>query len=79
MPELFRFYHEQIGIGIEDCLKTFNWGVGYYIFLPQQDAERVVALGESVGYELTVLGVVEEGERQVIFGPANIILNPPGE
>src|SRR3989344_1216447 len=27
VPELFRYYHEQLGIPLQDCLKTFNWGV----------------------------------------------------
>src|SRR3989344_881664 len=79
VPELFRYYHEQIGIPIEDCLKTFNWGVGYYLFVPQSDVDRAIEIGTSAGYKLSVLGIVEEGERQVIFEPARIILNPPGE
>ncbi|PJO95456.1 hypothetical protein CVB87_24120, partial [Salmonella enterica subsp. enterica serovar Enteritidis] len=64
---------------IEDCLKTFNWGVGYYVFVPQSEVDRALAVGRAAGYQLTVLGIVEEGERQVVFEPARIILNPPGE
>ncbi len=78
VPDIFRFIHER-GVAIEDCLKAFNWGVGYYIFVPQPEAEKVIALGEKAGYQLAILGVVEEGERRVVFEPENIILSPPGE
>lgn len=79
VPELFRYYHEKLGVSITDCLKAFNWGIGYYIFVPHTEADKVIEIGKKAGYELTVLGVVEEGERQVIFEPESIILSPPGE
>jgi phosphoribosylformylglycinamidine cyclo-ligase len=79
VPELFRYFHEQLGVGIEDCLKTFNWGIGYYAFVPHEEAERALLAGKRAGYDLRVVGVVEEGERQVIFEPERVILNPPGE
>jgi phosphoribosylformylglycinamidine cyclo-ligase len=78
VPAVFRFMQE-IGVSLRDCLKTFNWGVGYYIFVAPEEAERVLALGKEVGYELSDIGVVEEGKRQVIFEPEKIILPPPGE
>ncbi|RJR13051.1 hypothetical protein C4585_02640 [Candidatus Parcubacteria bacterium] len=79
VPELFRYFNEELAIPINDCLKTFNWGVGYYIFAPQSEAERILSIGSKAGYELTILGVVEEGERQVIFEPGGTILGAPGE
>lgn len=79
VPELFKFYREHIGLGLEDCLKTFNWGIGYYIFAPASEAEKIISLGTKAGYEMADLGTVEAGERQVIFEPENIILPPPGQ
>lgn len=79
VPELFRYFHEQLGVAIEDCLKTFNWGIGYYVFVPHAEAERAMTAGKRAGYDLRILGVVEEGERQVVYEPARVILNPPGE
>jgi phosphoribosylformylglycinamidine cyclo-ligase len=78
VPELFTFIRET-GISLKDCLKTFNWGIGYYIFTSKAEAEKILKLGNSAGYELSVVGKVEDGERQVIFEPENIILPPPGE
>lgn len=79
VPELFRYFDDDLKVSSQDCLKTFNWGVGYYVFVPQEEAARVVKIGANAGYDMTILGVVEEGERQVIFEPGGTILPPPGE
>jgi phosphoribosylformylglycinamidine cyclo-ligase len=78
VPPLMQFMRSA-GVSLEDCLRTFNWGIGYYIFVPQSEVERVVSLGTSAGYELMEVGRVEEGERKVVFEPENITLAPPGE
>jgi len=79
VPELFRFYREAIGVSLIDCLKTFNWGIGYYIFAPAGEVEQILKIGTKTGYEILDLGIVEEGERKVIFEPENIVLAPPGQ
>jgi len=79
VPELFKFYREEIGISLMDCLKTFNWGVGYYIFAPASKAERILKIGKNTGYELLDLGIVKQGDRKVVFEPENIVLPPPGQ
>jgi phosphoribosylformylglycinamidine cyclo-ligase len=78
VPEFFLYFRE-LGVSLEDCLKTFNWGVGYYIFAPKSGVDRVLSIGKEAGYELAEVGVVEEGKRQVIFEPGKITLPPPGE
>lgn len=78
VPPLFLFMRE-LGISLKDCLKTFNWGVGYYIYLPKSEIGRTLKLGKEAGYKLAEIGIVEEGERKVIFEPENIELLPPGE
>ncbi len=78
VPPLFLYFAEQLGVPLRDCLKTFNWGAGYYVFIPANEAVKVLSLGKSAGYELADVGIVEEGERQVIYEPEKIILNPPG-
>jgi phosphoribosylformylglycinamidine cyclo-ligase len=78
VPEIFQFLRK-IGIQLMDCLKTFNWGIGYYIFLPQKEVSRTIEIGEKAGYRLMHLGRIEKGERKIIFRPENITLLPPGE
>ena len=78
VPLLFSFMRE-LGVTLEDCLKTFNWGIGFYIFVPESEVERTLEIGKAAGYELFELGQIEEGERCVIFEPEGITLPPPGK
>ncbi len=79
VPELFLFMRE-IGVTIEDCLKTFNWGAGYYLFAQQQHVDDILQAAADTGFKAAEVGIVEEGERCTVFGPeGNLILAPPGE
>ena len=79
VPPLFKFFHEQLNVSLENCLKTFNWGVGYYLFAPKKEVAKILKIGKNIGYELADIGIVEKGERKVIFEPGKIILTPPGK
>ncbi len=68
IPPLFRFMLE-IGVSLDDCLTTFNWGIGFYIFVPEKEADRTIKAGKKAGYDLLDLGQVEKGERRVVFEP----------
>ncbi|MEJ0021419.1 MAG: AIR synthase-related protein [Candidatus Doudnabacteria bacterium] len=78
VPPLFKFMRE-IGVSLLDCLKTFNYGAGLYLFVPPSQVDDVIRIGKEVGHAITEVGVVEEGERKTIFQPEGIILPPPGE
>lgn len=78
IPPLFLFMKE-LGVTLKDCLTTFNWGGGYYIYVPAAEAKRTVKIGQKAGYEMMDVGLVEKGNRKVIFEPENIILPPPGK
>jgi len=73
IPPLFRFMLE-VGVSLEDCLTTFNWGIGFYIFVPEEEVDRTIKTGKKAGYDLIELGQVEAGERCVVFGPEKITL-----
>jgi phosphoribosylformylglycinamidine cyclo-ligase len=73
IPPLFRFMLE-IGVSLEDCLTTFNWGIGFYLFVPEEEVDRTLKTGKKEGYELIELGQVEAGERCVVFEPEKITL-----
>ncbi|HTE48553.1 MAG TPA: AIR synthase-related protein [Candidatus Paceibacterota bacterium] len=79
IPPLMEYFNKVIGIATKDCLKTFNWGVGYYLFVPKEEVAKILKIGENIGYELADIGVVEKGKRQVIFEPGKIVLTPPGK
>jgi len=78
IPQLFRFMRE-LGISLEDCLTTFNWGMGYYAFVPAHAVERALTAIAATGHTGMDLGTVEEGERCVIFEPEGVTLAPPGD
>lgn len=78
IPQIFTFMRE-LGVSLEDCLTTFNWGIGYYCFVAKKEVAHTIKVGEKAGYSMYELGRVEEGERKVIFEPENITLPPPGE
>ncbi|MCR4328394.1 MAG: AIR synthase-related protein [Patescibacteria group bacterium] len=78
VPPVMQFVRG-LGIEMKDCLKTFNWGGGYYVFVPKEEVARTLALGKKSGYDLAEVGVVEEGDRRVFFEPEKITLGGPGE
>jgi phosphoribosylformylglycinamidine cyclo-ligase len=78
IPPVFLFIQE-LGVSLEDCLKTFNWGIGYYIFVPKHEVVCTLEHIVKTGYEPYHVGQVEEGERMVLFEPARITLYPQGE
>jgi len=78
VPPLFQ-YMRSLGVSLEDCLRTFNWGIGYYAFVAAPDVEKALLATRKAGYDALEVGRVEEGERQVVFEPENITLAPPGE
>jgi phosphoribosylformylglycinamidine cyclo-ligase len=79
VPPLFLFMRE-LGVSLKDCLTTFNWGVGYYIFVPAREVARAILIGGTVGYKMYEVGRVEKGDRKVIFEPEDgLVLYPPGE
>lgn len=77
IPELFHFIRET-GLPIRDCLTTFNWGVGYYLFVPAREADRTVDCARAAGYNSMEVGFVEEGERCVVFEPEGLTLTLAG-
>lgn len=78
VPLIFEFMRE-LGVSLEDCLTTFNWGIGYYLFLSPEEVEWATEIGKRHGYDLYDIGIVEEGDRKVIFEPESVTLSPPGE
>ncbi|MES2134915.1 MAG: AIR synthase-related protein [Patescibacteria group bacterium] len=79
VPDLFMYFKDVLNVPLKDCLKTFNWGAGYYIFAEASEVEKIISIGTKAGYTLMDIGTVEEGKREVIFEPENITLPPPGE
>lgn len=91
VPELFKFFQERLGLRrdvenpLKECLKTFNWGVGYYVFVPGHEVERSLEILDNIGYHAWHLGQVKEGKRGTYYNPLQsspssyVWLDPPGQ
>jgi phosphoribosylformylglycinamidine cyclo-ligase len=79
VPPLMDYFYNELKVPLLDCLKTFNWGAGYYIYTNENNVEKVLQIGKSLNYDLMDVGIVEKGKREVVFKPWSITLPPPGE
>lgn len=70
---LFDFIQEHSGNEDKDMYGTFNMGAGFAMFVDAKDAEKTIAVAKKNGLKAWNAGVVEEGEKQVIIKPKNII------
>lgn len=77
--DIFEFLHTECEVGMNDMLRTFNCGIGWYAFVPAGLAERTILEANAAGYRGWRLGRVQEGPRQVVFGPAGDMILPPPE
>lgn len=68
IPPIFRTIREKGGIGERDMFRTFNMGVGMVLVVPAADAQRTIALFVKTGQKSWVLGKIEKGTREVVFG-----------
>ncbi len=61
VPPVFSFVEEKAGMSKEEMLKTFNYGVGFAIFLPDDHAaKQTVSVAKRSGYEAIIAGKVEQ-------------------
>lgn len=80
IPPIFPFLRA-IGVSLEDCLSTFNWGIGLYLVVEERDIATIVTIGQATGCPVHHLGHVEDGEPKVVAHmPEGIVtIHPPGD
>lgn len=71
---VFQFIQEQSRNDDDEMYGTLNMGAGFAIYMPQEDVKLAQEIAMSE-YRLESLfaGYVEEGEKQVVIQPKNII------
>lgn len=62
---IFTLIVEEGNIQMEEAYRVFNMGIGMVWFLPAKDADKAVALCESLNYKAAVIGEVIKGKRKV--------------
>lgn len=71
-PAEFLFMQKQSGVGDSEMYGNFNMGAGFAIYVPAQQAARVVEIAGEQNLKAWVAGRVEKGPRQVVIEPKGI-------
>jgi phosphoribosylformylglycinamidine cyclo-ligase len=72
LPEIFQFIGAQAGNDLREMYGNYNMGAGYAVYLPAEQAARVVEVAAQCGLQAWVSGTVEAGPKQVIIKPLDI-------
>ena len=75
-PPIFRFLQERGGISAYEAYQTWNMGVGFCLYAPEEEAEAIEGICAEYGIAVIRLGRVEEGEKQVVIRPLRIAYSP---
>ena len=70
--EIFNFISKQSGNDLTEMYGNYNMGAGYAVYLPVDQAQRVIEIADSIGLKAWVAGKVKAGPKQVIIKTLNI-------
>lgn len=71
--EIFKFIQQHANLDDSEMYDTYNMGQDYAIFVPSKDVQKAREIISQNGFESLEAGYLEEGPRQVIIRPKNII------
>lgn len=73
VQEEFKFIQEKSNLSDSEMYGTFNMGAGFAIFVPKDQAQKVVQIAASgIGFQALDAGEVMDGEKKVILKEKNI-------
>lgn len=70
---LFALLQKESGNDDQEMYGNFNMGAGFAVFVPAEDSEKVLQAAEKNNLKAWNAGVVENGEKQVVIKPKNIV------
>lgn len=71
--EVFNFIQESAGLSALEMYQTYNMGMDYAIFVPDKDVQNTLEIVQDNKFEAIDAGEVQNGEKQVIIKPKNLI------
>lgn len=71
--ELFLFIQKQANISDEEMYQTYNMGMDYALFIAKKDVKKTLKICQKHDYQALDAGYIEDGERQVVIKPKNIV------
>jgi len=72
-PPVLRFIAQQAKLDAHDTYGSLNMGAGFAVFVPAVDAEKAIAVSEQHGIKAYKAGTVEEGGKQVVIEPLDVV------
>lgn len=71
-PAEFGFMQEQSGADEQEMYGNFNMGAGFAVYVPAEQAEKVVEIAAAQQLKAWVAGRVETGPKRVVIEPKGI-------
>ncbi len=72
VPKVLQFIVEQGKLDDKEAYGNLNMGVGFAVFVPEKDVNKVINLAKQHQIKAYNYGVIETGEKKVIIEPKNI-------
>ena len=69
---VLKFMQEHAKQDDREAYSTLNMGAGFAIFVPADQAAKVVEISKACGIDAWVAGQLEDGEKQLLIEPLNI-------
>ncbi len=69
---LFKFIQKHSSSSDEEMYGNFNMGAGFAIYLPANQAKKILQIAKKLGFQAWNAGHVEAGPKQVIIKPKDI-------
>jgi phosphoribosylformylglycinamidine cyclo-ligase len=70
--EIFDFIAKESGNNEEEMYGNYNMGAGYAVYLPPEQADKVIEICASHNLKAYNAGIVEQGPKSVVIKPKNI-------
>jgi phosphoribosylformylglycinamidine cyclo-ligase len=64
VPPLFRLIHEESGTSWQEMYKVFNMGHRLEVYLPKEQAEKVIEISQSFGIDAQIVGYCEASDKK---------------
>lgn len=72
IPSEFTYMQQQSGASDQEMYGSFNMGAGFAIYLPAEQAQKVVDIASGQNLKAWIAGEVKSGPKQVTIKPKNI-------
>lgn len=72
VPAEFKFMQERSGASDSEMYGNFNMGAGFAIYVPADQATKVVEIATQAGLKAWQAGEVQSGPKQVVIKPLDI-------